>query len=310
MGVCFSSRFCECNTLYISSISDLVLNYFKSNRFTILRVLAFFSLITFLFISQRSIADIHVVANEKTKLSDIYKDIENYASRVATKDNILIILGELPLPATDGSLFDYKYIITIGASAAKHNKFNKHSIIYSLSIDPPVETLILLALNIYGDTSRIAVPIKKNFISESEIKALEKKYENVHFIEVKNIRDFFRKARSYSAVVAVPDPRLYNDSNVASIARSMYRQGKGLIGFTYSMAKTGSLAVTYVDSPSLLKSIKKHVEGINSKTINAGLRYPIFRIEVNERLGKTLGVIIPPVNEIEAKINELSEINK
>jgi len=110
------------------------------------------------------------------------------------------------------------------------------------------------------------------------------------------------------ALLAVPDPKIYNRNNISSILLTSYRQQIPLFGFSASYVKAGALASVY----SLPAQVSQQVaEIINNLPASGNLpppQYPrYFSINTNPQVARSLGINIAPEPELQYKLKHLTE---
>ncbi|MFZ6848712.1 ABC transporter substrate-binding protein [Undibacterium sp. RuRC25W] len=113
---------------------------------------------------------------------------------------------------------------------------------------------------------------------------------------------------SSDAMMAVPDPKIYNRNNISSILLTSYRQQIPLFGFSASYVKAGALAAVY----SLPSQISQQVaEIINNLPSNGNLPAPqhprYFSVNTNQQVARSLGINIASDSELQNKLKHLTE---
>ena len=110
-----------------------------------------------------------------------------------------------------------------------------------------------------------------------------------------NIIDALNSSLSNSnALLALPDPTVYNSKTIKSILLTSYRHRVPIIGFSENFVHAGALAAIHSSTKQLSKQIteliKKH---FNNENIDNHLYPKYFDVVTNKNVAKSLGINIP-----------------
>lgn len=103
------------------------------------------------------------------------------------------------------------------------------------------------------------------------------------------------------ALLAVPDPRIFNADTARLILMTSYRQGKPLIGPDDHWVRAGALASTYLASGDVLATVEQMVDAYARRGELGGDRYISPSIEINTHIARTFSLPLPDqqtLNEI------------
>lgn len=114
-------------------------------------------------------------------------------------------------------------------------------------------------------------------------------------------------ARS-DALLAVPDPSIYNRSNIANILLTSYRAKVPLFGFSASYVKAGALASVFSDPAQIAQQV---VEIIQSVPATGGLPAPqsprYFSVRVNSQVQLSLELTMEDEGQLLQRLKQTPE---
>jgi len=95
-----------------------------------------------------------------------------------------------------------------------------------------------------------------------------------------------------TALLAIPDPAIYNRDTVMSILLTSYRHRRPVIGFTAAYVRAGAVAAVFSDPQDIaLQAVTHLVELGTPQAFERGIFAPSrFRVAVNERVSRSLGL--------------------
>jgi ABC-type uncharacterized transport system substrate-binding protein len=186
----------------------------------------------------------------------------------------------------------------------------------ALYLENPPKRQILLAKILLGDlhsigilTSQANAKTISNIQAISEKQGLQLKYEIVGASD-NLISKLSLLLYSSDALLALPDPHIFNRKTIRNILLTTYRHRSPVIGFSASYVKAGALAAVY----STPNQIAKQAGNILAKTLNSKLKYipsPVypdnFSVRINQNVARSLG--IAPIDESIAH-RKLQEMEK
>jgi len=104
-----------------------------------------------------------------------------------------------------------------------------------------------------------------------------------------------------SALLAVPDPAVYNRESVPTILLTSYRYQKPVIGFSQAYVRAGALAAVYSTPRQIAKQAAETVRQFTAKP-QAGLPPPqapkYFSVDINRQVARSLGIEIGDENAL------------
>lgn len=100
-------------------------------------------------------------------------------------------------------------------------------------------------------------------------------------------------------LIALPDATLYNSQTVYGVLLSTYRERMPVIGFSRSLVKAGALVAVYTSPEDAGKELASVVWDQGSEATLNPPSYPkYFTITVNDQVGRSLGISLPPAEEL------------
>lgn len=95
------------------------------------------------------------------------------------------------------------------------------------------------------------------------------------------------------ALLAVPDPRVFNADTARLILMTSYRQGKPLIGPDDHWVRAGALASTYLAAGDVLSTVETLVDDFARGGDLGDDRYVTPSIEINAHIARTFSLPLP-----------------
>jgi putative ABC transport system substrate-binding protein len=222
---------------------------------------------------------------------------------------VLKYSGNIPVLVSLISRYDFNRVIG--------NKKHYENNIGAIYIDQP--------LNRHTSFSELVLPDSNRFsfiISENNKHAINKldllEHDNYRISILKqggNVLSTLSSAlKDSDALIAVPDPIIFNLRTTRSILLSTYRKRVPLIGFSESYVKAGALAALY-STPEL---IGKQTGEVISLFINRAssdsdpfflprLHAKYFSISVNKKVARSLGLTVPDVDSLEESLLKIEK---
>ena len=113
---------------------------------------------------------------------------------------------------------------------------------------------------------------------------------------------------SSDAILAIPDPVIYNRNNITSILLTTYRQQIPLFGFSASYVKAGALAAVYSLPAQISQQVAEIIQSMPSSGYLPLPQYPkYFSVNVNTQVQHSLGLTMDSEAELVKKIKHISE---
>ncbi len=170
--------------------------------------------------------------------------------------------------------------------------------------EPSPDALIVLARNIYGEHAKLIVP----YHIDSELPQLLAPYlphwTNVTLLPAKTSKEWLRKMGDYDAAIAFASSDFNSSANIRSIARSLYRQRKGFIGYSALMAlEKGALASAYSTDQIFNELQQRITEFEQTKRPPKSGYTSQVNVIVRQQLAKTLGFYTLDDKKLEEHIN-------
>ncbi len=95
-----------------------------------------------------------------------------------------------------------------------------------------------------------------------------------------------------TALLAIPDPAIYNRNTVMSILLTSYRHRRPVIGFTAAYVRAGAVAAVFSDPQDVALQTARHLASAATlRGFKRGIFAPTrYRVAVNERVSRSLGL--------------------
>lgn len=122
------------------------------------------------------------------------------------------------------------------------------------------------------------------------------------------IDQLLRRTDSFSAIVVLPDLSVINRANIGHVVRTLYQEHQVLIGYSKTLVEVGSLASVYPSAEAIARDVKDALEKLADQH---SLPPPIFvsdvEISLNERLARSLNIVLPDKTELLAMLRSRRE---
>lgn len=106
------------------------------------------------------------------------------------------------------------------------------------------------------------------------------------------------------ALLALPDPRIYDADKARLILMATYRQGKPLVGPDDHWVRAGALASAYVSAEDVLAEVASMMAAFQrSQTLSAD-RYPAVSVELNAHVARTFSISLSAPAVLEGAVTE------
>ena len=151
------------------------------------------------------------------------------------------------------------------------NRINNISVIYS---DPPMSQQIRLLKGFFGDKGSFGVILSTStYFLKDEITYLANKNNLiVKFIKYEqddNINQIVNSLKNQNAILAIPDPAIWNPLTLKNLILSAYRNEQPIVGFSRNIVAAGAIGTSYVglnqtikDTVGLLKNLMDGENGV------------------------------------------------
>jgi hypothetical protein len=117
-----------------------------------------------------------------------------------------------------------------------------------------------------------------------------------------------RDADPFDVILALPDPTVLNPANIGHVVRTLYQQHKVMIGYSDTLTRVGSLASVYPTADEIARAVRQVLEQFAADRI---LPSPKFvrevNVSLNERLGRSLNIVLPDTADLVGAIRSNHE---
>jgi ABC-type uncharacterized transport system substrate-binding protein len=111
-------------------------------------------------------------------------------------------------------------------------------------------------------------------------------------------------------LLAIPDSAIYNSSNIRNILLASYRKGIPLIGLSQSYVSAGALCAVFSTIEQMAEQASAAVGSYAKNRRLPAPQYPVdFTIAVNYQVARSLGIELPPLEQIRSQIGR-NQVNK
>lgn len=108
------------------------------------------------------------------------------------------------------------------------------------------------------------------------------------------------------AVVATPDPRIFNGATLHNILLATYREARPLLGFSPAYVRAGALAAVYSTPQQIAPQVASVVQRVLSGSGLPPAQYPqAFSVKVNATVARSLGISVGDERTVEARLQAL-----
>jgi putative tryptophan/tyrosine transport system substrate-binding protein len=106
-------------------------------------------------------------------------------------------------------------------------------------------------------------------------------------------------------LLALPDPAIHNRNTVPLILLASYRQGIPVVAYSEPYLNAGAVLALYSTSAQMNRQAAAMVlDGLRGRP-TIGIVDPVeFKVGINERVARSLGLTLPPAMELEAKLRQ------
>jgi putative tryptophan/tyrosine transport system substrate-binding protein len=315
-------------------------NIEKSNSFVI--VLAYFLLVLGLFLSfsAQAYTGVTIVLSAQTQANQEF--IDTFKAELANNKNANLKVKVIVLQETEKLVVaeNSELVIALGVKALEASTKLKYTTpvlgvftpmpsfnsllvktkrdlgnFSAIVLDQPFSRQIFLIKNILPEAKKIGVllgPTSSQFADlikeEGEESGLSVMEENV-FREADLIPKLKAALETSDALMAVPDPMIYNRETAQPILLTSYRHQKPIIGYSQSYVRAGALAAVYSSSKQLAKQAAEiALKSQQSPSLLPPPQSPkYFSIMVNYQVARSLNITLKSDEEIYQKVLEADE---
>ncbi len=211
---------------------------------------------------------------------------------------VLKYSGDAPVLASLISKYDFDRVIR----NSRHPENNNIGAIY---IDQPLNRHLLFSKLVLPNVNRFSFIVNND--NEYTIDKLNLLDHDKYRIGILNPGDNVISTLSHilidaDAIIAVPDPIIFNLRTTRNILLSAYRKRVPIIGFSESYVKAGALAAIYSTPEFIGKQTGEVISQLIKKNSSQNKALPLprvhakyFSISVNKRVSRSLG--LPVINE-------------
>ncbi|MDX1253186.1 MAG: hypothetical protein IDH49_13225 [Gammaproteobacteria bacterium] len=195
---------------------------------------------------------------------------------------------------------------------AAANGGQQHSAIYLDQPLPRQLELVRLALPEYAEIGALFGPTSRTLLPELENAAANKK---LHLRE-RTVRKGDTLATTLSelltdsdALLAVPDPLIFNRYTVQNVLLTTYRQKIPVIGFSLAYVKAGALMAVYSSPAQIAQQTAETILLAASRNWQLPPpQYPhYFNIAVNRQVARSLGLAIPDEVTLQRQLRQAED---
>lgn len=212
------------------------------------------------------------------------------ASKLDLKRSVLGVL--VPQPSFDKVMVD-----------SRRNPRNFSAVF----LDQPYPRQISLLRAILPNTSNLGVLFGPTSVQSSYLlqqaaqsSALGLVQENIYSKE-ELVTKLGRTLENSPALLAIPDPLVYNRETAQTILLTSYRYQKPVIGFSQAYVRAGALAAVYSTPQQIARQAAELIKQYLNKP-QAGLPPPqapkYFSVDVNRQVARSLGIEIGDENAL------------
>lgn len=130
----------------------------------------------------------------------------------------------------------------------------------------------------------------------------------IHVAPNEGVDVLLRGADPFDLIIALPDPSVLNQGNVGHVVRTLYQQHKVLIGYSDTLTRVGSLASVYPTADGIARAVRQALEQYAERR---ALPSPMFvsdvNVSLNERLARSLNIVLPAVDDLLTEIRSKHE---
>ncbi len=186
--------------------------------------------------------------------------------------------------------------------------------ISAILLDQPIERQLNLTRLLFGNVKRIGIPLGPDSqLRQDEIEHIARQLKLS--IEIENIGSIENLMHQLSrlldrsdALLALPDPAIFNRRNVRYILLSTYRKRIPVIGFSQSYVKAGALAATYSSPEQIAEQTAEVIIALQKKPAHEfpAAAPPIyFSVAINEQVARSFGYTGLSAQQLAQKISQL-----
>ena len=124
--------------------------------------------------------------------------------------------------------------------------------------------------------------------------------------EQESVNSVLRRALDTDALLALPDPAIYNRSNIRNVLLLSYRKRIPVIGFSEAFVSAGALAALYSTPELIAIQAASIIEGgLQAGRFDSTLYQPdSYEMKINRFVSKSLGIEIPSDAQLRSSIDE------
>lgn len=240
-------------------------------------------------VNSLSIEDLYTLKRSISEKSDLYVPIGQRALK-----EILKYSGDTPVLASLISKSDFLNISNNDVITKKHLKIG------AVYIDQPLKRHLLFSQLVLPNIGQPGFILSSN--NRKTIDDLNSLRNNkIYHIGILNpgdnvISTLSRILDDADAIIALPDPNVFNLRTTRNILLSTYRKRTPVIGFSKSYAKAGALAAIYSTPELIGKQTGEQITRLSKTLMSEGSAISLpktsakyFSISVNNKVSRSLG---------------------
>jgi len=130
----------------------------------------------------------------------------------------------------------------------------------------------------------------------------------IHVSPGEGVDALLRDADPFDVILALPDATVLNPANIAHVVRTLYQQHKVMIGYSDTLTRVGSLASVYPTADRIARVVRQVLEQYAAEHVLPSPRFvPDVNVSLNERLARSLNIVLPDAADLVSTIRSQRE---
>lgn len=157
----------------------------------------------------------------------------------------------------------------------------------AIFIKQPISRITSVLKKLFKNIDRVGIIISKNWTEKIDINDSQVDFVINKIDQQSSISKAFREASiSTDLIIALPDPVVYNRTNIKNILLTTYKFKTPLVGYSEELSKAGALISVYTPGELLGLEAAEWFSNGQPKIIKSP-RY--YKVQLNENVAKSLG---------------------
>ncbi|NOX77203.1 MAG: hypothetical protein GXP17_11465 [Gammaproteobacteria bacterium] len=182
----------------------------------------------------------------------------------------------------------------------------------AIFITPPPSAYILLAKILLGEKQRIGILASEASIGDAKkIKKIAQTLGIGLWLETANpsdnlIQKLTQTLDNSDALLALPDPFIFNRKTAKNILLTTYRHRAPVIAFSASYVKAGAMAAVHSSPALIARQTGETIAGIiqsSDKTLPAPMHAKYILVSINENVARSLGVTYSSIGQVQQELH-------